>query len=83
MLSAIRLVGIPMLFLGGLLLCGAKDVWLLLPMTVVAMPLGLNLVVYPESMGMDASDNARSCCISYLMSIVFLPLIFALLSRLA
>ena len=81
--SAIRLLAIPALFLGALLLCGAKGIWLLLPMVVVAMPLGLNLVVYPESMGMDASDNARMCCVSYLMAIVVLPVVFALLARLA
>lgn len=81
--SAVRLIGIPAVFFATLLLCGAKDIWLLLPMTVAAMPLGLNLVVYPESMGMDASDNARMCCVSYLMAIVVLPLIFALLAHFA
>ena len=79
-LSAIRLVGIPAVFLSALLLCGAKGIWLLMPMTVAAMPLGLNLVVYPESMGMDASDNARMCCVSYLLSIVVMPPFFALLT---
>ena len=79
-LSAIRLVGIPALFFGALWLCGARGIWLLMPLTVFAMPLGLNLVVYPESQGMDASDNARMCCVSYLMAIAVLPPIFGLLS---
>lgn len=81
-MSAVRLLVIPGIFLGALLLCGVKDIWLLLPMTVVAMPLGLNLVVYPESMGMDASDNARMCCVSYIMAIAVLPLVFGLLNML-
>lgn len=79
-LSFIRLVGIPAVFFAGLWLCGARGMWLLLPLTVFAMPLGLNLVVYPESQGMDASENARMCCVSYLMAIAVLPLVFGLLS---
>ena len=78
-LSAIRLVGIPALFFGALWLCGARGIWLLMPLTVFAMPLGLNLVVYPESQGMDASDNARFCCISYILSIAVLPVVFGVL----
>ncbi len=81
-LSIIRLVGIPAVFFAGLWLCGAKDIWLLLPLTVFAMPLGLNMVVYPESQGMDASDNARMCCVSYILAIAVLPLVFGLLAKL-
>lgn len=80
-LSAIRLIAIPAVFFAGLWLCGARDIWLLMPVTVAAMPLGLNLVVYPESQGMDASDNARMCCVSYIMAILVLPLLFAVLYK--
>ena len=82
-LSFIRLVGIPAVFFAGLWLCGARDIWLLMPLTVFAMPLGLNLVVYPESQGIDAGDNARMCCVSYIMAIAVLPLVFGLLAKLA
>lgn len=82
-LSGIRLVGIPAVFLAVLWLAGIRDIWLLMPMMVVSMPLGLNLIVYPESMGMDASDNARMCCVSYILAVVFLPLVFGLLTMLA
>lgn len=78
-LSAIRLVGIPVVFGGVLYLLGARGLWLLLPVAVFALPLGLNLVVYPESQGMDASDNARFCCISYILSIAVLPVVFGVL----
>ena len=64
---------------GVLYLLGARGVWLLLPVAVFALPLGLNLVVYPESQGMDASDNARFCCISYILSIAVLPVVFGVL----
>ena len=81
--SAIRLLLIPAVFFAGLWICGLRDIWMLLPMTVAAMPLGLNLVVYPESMGMDASENAKMCCVSYLMAIAVLPVLFALLAKVA
>lgn len=80
--SAVRLVVIPAIFGVALWLCGARDIWLLLPLSVFAMPLGLNLVVYPESQGMDASDNARMCCVSYIMAVLVLPLVFGLLAKL-
>jgi len=82
-MSAVRLIVIPAIFGVALWLCGARDIWLLLPLMVYAMPLGLNLVVYPESQGMDASDNARMCCVSYIMAVAVLPLVFGLLEKLA
>lgn len=81
-LSAIRLIAIPALFGGVLWLLGATGIWLMLPVVVFAMPLGLNLVVYPESQGMDASDNARMCCVSYILAIFVLPLVFGVLTKL-
>lgn len=81
-LSAVRLIGIPLVFGVALWLCGARDIWLLLPLVVYAMPLGLNLVVYPESQGMDASENARMCCVSYILAIAVLPLVFGVLTKL-
>ena len=56
----------------------------MLPLLVAGIPLGLNLVVYPESQGHEkqASDNAKLCFISYLLSLLVLPCTFALLSQL-
>ncbi len=82
-LSAIRLVGIPLAFGVVLLLCGVRGIYLLLPMIVTALPLGMNLVVYPESYGLDSSPNARMCFASYLMAIVTLPLSFGVFTLLA
>ena len=81
-LSAVRMIGIPALFGVVAWLCGARGLWLLLPLSVFAMPLGLNLVVYPESQGMDAGENAKLCCVSYLMAILVLPLVFGLIAKL-
>lgn len=82
--SAIRLIGIPLIFAGILLLCGMRGMYLMLPLLIVGLPLGLNLVVYPESQGheKEASDNAKLCFVSYLLAILVLPFTFALLSNL-
>jgi len=78
--SFFRLVGIPLLF--GLILfaLGVRGEMLFLGVLVVALPVGLNTVVYPESFGYDAPDNARICFISYVMAIFTLPLWFSILS---
>ncbi len=81
MMSAIRLIGIPALVGGVLFLLGVRGVYLALPVMILCMPLGMNLVVFPESMGIDASDNAKMCFVCNLLTIAVLPLIFALLSQ--
>ena len=57
--------------------------YLVLPLLIVGLPLGMNLVVYPESQGREkeAGDNAKLCLISYLMAILVLPFTFALISH--
>ena len=81
MMSAIRLLGIPAVFGGVLFLLGVRGMYLALPIMTLCMPLGLNLVVFPESMGIDASQNAKMCFVCNLLTIVVLPFIFALLSQ--
>ena len=84
-LSAIRMLGIPLLFGAVLYLCGMKGEFFLFPLLIVSLPLGLNLVVFPESYGMEeaATANARICFVSYLLSLFLLPLTFALVNALA
>ena len=82
MMSAFRLVGIPALVGGVLFLLGIRGMYLALPVMILAMPLGLNLVVFPESMGIDASDNAKMCFVCNLLTIVILPVTFSLLATL-
>ena len=80
--SAIRLIGIPLIFGVVLFLLGMKNQYFMLPMLVAGIPLGLNLVVYPESQGYEkqASDNAKLCFVSYLLALLVLPCTFALLT---
>jgi predicted permease len=81
LMSGIRLLGIPALVGGVLFLLGVREMYLALPIMILCMPLGLNLVVFPESMGIDASDNAKMCFVCNLLTIAVLPFVFALLSQ--
>lgn len=82
MMSAIRLIGIPALVGAVTYLLGMREMYLVLPMMILAMPLGLNLVVFPESLGIDASDNAKMCFVCNLLTLPVLPPLFAFLSSL-
>ena len=83
-LSVIRMVGIPALFGGILCVCGVRGQYLFWPLVFACLPLGLNLVVYPESCGYEkeAGENAKLCFISYILSLAVLPCIFAVLTKL-
>lgn len=82
--SAIRLIAVPVIFGVVLMVIGMKDQFLMMPLLVAGIPLGLNLVVYPESQGFEkqASDNAKLCFVSYILALVVLPFTFAILTRL-
>lgn len=83
-LAVVRMVGIPLIFGVLLWVCGIRSQYLFLPLVFACIPLGLNLVVYPESNGCEkeAGDNAKLCVVSYILSLVILPCIFALLTKL-
>ena len=82
--SGIRMVAIPLIFGTVLVLLGVKGQYLMLPLLIAGIPLGLNLVVFPESMGYEkqASENAKMCFLSYLMSLAVLPFTFAIIAYL-
>ena len=81
--SAIRLLALPLVFALPLLLLGARGIYLTLPLCSMALPVGLNTVVFPESFGIDSSENAKLCFVSFLMSILTLPVVLALVSAAA
>jgi hypothetical protein len=80
-LTAIRMLGIPAALGIVLYLLGVRGDYLFWPLVFTSLPLGLNLVVYPESLGYEkeAADNAKLCFVSYVLSLAVLPCIFAFL----
>jgi len=82
-ISGIRLLGIPALDCAVLFVLGIRGLYLMLPLLVFSMPLGLNLVVFPESLGEDASENAKLCFVSYIMAAFIMPVTFTALTWLS
>lgn len=82
-ISLVRLVVIALVGGGLYWLTGLRGVWFLLPVLTLAMPLGSNVVVYPESCGIDTRNNAKAVFISYILAVPILPLTFSLISYLA
>lgn len=78
--SFIRLALIPAFFGVILYFLGVKGIYLTLAISALALPCGMNTVVFPESFGYDATDNAKLCFVSCLMAIITLPLVFGLIS---
>lgn len=86
----IRLLIIP-LIVGGVLyvvhICGVSgeifQTVFRLSVIVAAMPVGMNVVVYPESCGLDSTEGAKMCFLSYIMALGALPLVFTVMEALA
>ena len=55
-------------------LLGVNDFTCLLIVLISAIPPGMNVVTYPESFGIDSSENAKMLFVSYIMCIVTLPI---------
>lgn len=51
----------------------------MLKLCATAMPLGLNTVVFPAAYGGDTTPGASMALISHLMSIITIPIMFAVL----
>ena len=81
--SALRLICIPILFVLILWIAGLRNMYLMIPGLYLALPLGMNLVVFPASFGYDTRDNAKMCFISLLMSVITVPIMFGILYQIS
>jgi len=80
--SIIRLICLPAAAIVIMRLCGVSNDIVLVGCAMLAMPLGLNTVVFPEAYGGDSSTGAKSCFVSNILGIVTIPIMFAILSAL-
>ena len=48
-----------------------------------ALPVGMNTVVYPESVGQDSTEGAKTCFMSYILALGTMPLVFTLMEIVA
>ncbi len=77
-LSVLRLLAIPAIFLIVLLIHKFDYGVSLCVLAVLSMPLGLNSVVIPESHGQDTSEASGMAIVSHLASALTIPLMFTL-----
>lgn len=77
--SAIRLLVIPLLALVILRALNVPSPWILPCVAILAMPLGVNSVVFPEAYGGDAESGAKVCFMAAILGVITIPIVFALL----
>ncbi|MGN1060085.1 MAG: AEC family transporter [Clostridia bacterium] len=80
--SVFRLILIPLTATAVMLLLGLRNDFLLVAASTLAMPMGLNSVVFPETFGGDSTAGAQATFISNLMGLLTIPLVLAFISHL-
>ena len=82
LVSIIRLVVYPMIFIGIYLLLGLElsKSFLVCAVASLAMPLGLNTIVIPNAYGKDTTVASGMALISHVLSVISIPLIFTFIS---
>ena len=78
--TALRLLILPAVFIGLLLLTKASDYTLVLALFAFATPLGMNTVVFPAAYGGETKTGAAMAMISHTLSILTIPLMYSLLN---
>lgn len=88
LIGLVRLLLIPLIVIAVFLLlnlCGLngqtfKDI-AMISIVTSAMPVGMNVVVFPEANGMDSTEGSKMCFLSYVMALALLPLVFELMLK--
>lgn len=78
--SLLRLIVLPGIFCGALVLLGVDKLTVTLALVALGMPLGLNTVVFPAAYGKDTSVGAGMSLISTVLSVVTFPLMYMIFS---
>ena len=82
-LAGIKLIIYPIIIGGALFLIGvSKDVFIAAT-CMACLPAGMNVVVFPESVGKDSIEGAKACFVQYFIAILTIPIVFYLLESLA
>ena len=78
--SLFRLVLLPAVFIGALLLFHADRNIIMMCMFAFATPMGLNTIVFPTTYGGDPLPGASMALISHTLCIISIPLFYAVLT---
>ena len=82
-IGLIRLLAIPAILGSITYLIGIRGELFIIIMACISIPVGMNVVVYPESAGLDGTSGAKMCFISYVLAVATLPLVFEIIKILA
>lgn len=74
--SVLRLILIPAVFVTALRLMGTDKIVVTLALVLLSTPLGMNTIVYPASFGGDTKTGASMTMISSILSIITIPLMY-------
>lgn len=83
LIGFIRLLVIPVILGSITYLIGIRGDLFVIIMACISIPVGMNVVVYPESAGLDSTSGAKMCFISYVLALATLPVVFEILKMLA
>lgn len=81
--GVIRLLIIPAILGTIAYLLGIRGDLFKILMASISIPVGMNVVVYPESAGLDGTNGAKMCFISYVLALATLPVVFEVIKILA
>lgn len=76
----IKLILYPAMIFIVMYLLGVRGSLLLCAVSVGAMPVGMNIIVFPTANGLDSTEGAGHCLIANLLSVITIPVVFSILA---
>ena len=83
LLTFIRLILLPVIGGAILFFIGVSREVFISAVALLCLPSGMNVVVFPESVGKDSIEGAKSCFVSYIIALATIPVIFSVIEILA
>lgn len=81
LVTALRLLIFPLLFLGVMMLVPMGKTFATCAICSLAMPLGLNTIIVPSALGKDTKVASGMAMVSHILACVTIPLVFALFEQ--
>jgi len=78
LVTALRLVVFPLLFLGAMLVLPMPKTFAVCAICSLSMPLGLNTIIIPGALGRDTRVASGMALVSHLLSCLTIPVVFML-----
>lgn len=78
--SSVRLILIPLVIGTILYIAGIRESMFIIAVATLAMPFGLNSVVFPEAFGGDSGMGAQLCFLTNGLGLLSIPIIFGILA---